>query len=74
MTLDSDSATIDSVTMDLACEQHLFDDSHITIVTVPIIEFFADQSCDDRCDWIGDLTSQVDGRSCRPLRNASRCS
>jgi hypothetical protein len=62
----------DLTMMDLASshEQALFDDRDITIRVVPvgdvpIVEFSADQSCDDGCDLIdiGRLTYQVDRRS-----------
>lgn len=62
----------DLTMMDLARshEQPLFDDRDITIRVVPvgdvpIVEFSADQSCEDGCDLIdiGSLTHQVDRRS-----------
>ena len=70
----------DFATMDLARshEQPPFHDKDITIamfqlVCVPIVEFSADQPCNQECDSItfDNLTYRNGGRSCALLRDAS---
>jgi hypothetical protein len=70
----------DLATMDLARahEHPPFHDKDITIlmfqlVSVPIVEFYADQSCNHECDLIvfGNLTQRTYGRSCLQLGDAS---